>query len=68
MNSTLLPLPRQNHLQNLTQKQKILNVLWTSIVNKRRIEKFNFFSWLSNAKNLVHSNGSEQVSNVIQWH
>ena len=34
---------------------------------KRRIEKLNFFDWLSNVKNLVLSNGSELVRNVIQW-
>ena len=27
-----------------------------------------FFNWLSNFKNLVLSNGSENVKNVIQWY
>ena len=35
---------------------------------KRRIKQFNFFNWLSNVTNLVLSNGSEHLRNVIQWH
>ena len=62
------PLPKPNHLQNLTPKCKILNVFWTLIASKRRTEQFNFFNWFSNVKNLVLSNGSEYVQNVIQWH
>ena len=30
------------------------------------IEHIDFFSWFSNVKNLVLSNGFEQVRNVIQ--
>ena len=41
--------------------------VWTLIAIKRRIEQLNFFDWLSNVKNLVLSNGSEHVRNVIQW-
>ena len=33
----------------------------TSTVSKRRIERFNFFNWLPNVKNLVLSNGSKQA-------
>ena len=44
-----------------------LSVLWTKIASKRRIEQLKFFDWLSNVKNLVLSNGSEHVRNVIQW-
>ena len=33
-----------------------------------RIEQLNFFNWLSNVENLVLSNGSEYVRNVMQWH
>ena len=36
--------------------------------SKRRTEQFNFFNWLLNVKNLVLSNSSEHVRNVIQWH
>ena len=32
------------------------------------IKQFNFFNWLSNVKNLVLSNGSKHMRNVIQWH
>ena len=31
------------------------------MVNNTRIEQFSFFNWLSNAKNLVFSNGSKHV-------
>ena len=31
------------------------------------IEQFNFFDWISNVKNLVLSNGSKHMQNVIQW-
>ena len=34
--------------------------------NQKRTEQFNFFNWLLNVKNLVLSNGSERVRNVIQ--
>ena len=64
----LLFLSGPNHLQNLTPKCKILNVFWTQIVSKMRIKQFNFFTWLSNVKNLVLWNGSEHVRDVIQWH
>ena len=43
-------------------------MFWTYIVSKGRIEQFNFIYWLSNVKNLVLSDGSEHVRNVIQWH
>ena len=33
---------------------------------RRRIKQFTFFNWLSNVKNLVLSNGSKHVRNVIQ--
>ena len=58
------PLPGPNHLQNLTSKCKILNVFWTKIASKTRIEQFNFFNWFSNAKNLVLLNDSEHMQNV----
>ena len=45
----------------------ILNVFWTLIASKRRIEQLNFSDWLSNVKNLVLSNGCEHVRSVIQW-
>ena len=35
------------------------------IASKRRTEQLKFFNWLSNVKNLVLSNGSEYVQNVI---
>ena len=35
---------------------------------REQIEHLSFFNWLSNVKNLVFSNGSEHVRNVIQWH
>ena len=66
---TLLPsIPGPNHLQNLTPKCRISNVVWTCIVSKSRIEQFNFFNWLSNSKNLVLSYGFEHVRDVIQWY
>ena len=54
--------------QNLTPKCQMLNVFWTKVASKRGIKQLNFFNWLSNVKNLVLSNGSEHVQNVIQWH
>ena len=42
-------------------------MLWTKIASKRRIEQLKFFDWILNVKNLVLSNGSEHVQNVIQW-
>ena len=45
----------------------ILNVFWSLIASERRIEQLKFFDWLSDVKNLVLSNGSEHVRNVIQW-
>ena len=53
--------------QNFTPQCKILNVFWTLIASKRRIEQLNYFDWLSNDKNLVLSNGFDHVRNVIQW-
>ena len=38
------------------------------IENKRRIEQFSFFNWLTNVRNLVYSNSSEHLRNVIPWH
>ena len=34
---------------------------------QKKMEQLNFFNWLSSVKNLVLSNGSEYVRNVIQW-
>ena len=31
----------------------ILNVFWTLIASKKRIEQSDFFDWLSNIKNLI---------------
>ena len=53
--------------QNFIPQCKILNVFWTLIASKRRIERLNFFDWLLNVKNLVCSNGCEHVRNVIEW-
>ena len=61
-------LPRPNRLQNLTLYARLLNVFWTEIASKMRIEQSKFFNCFSNVKNLVLSNGSEHVRNVIQWH
>ena len=47
--------------------QDFKRVLEVKITSKRRIEQLHFFDWLSNFKNLVFSNGSEHVRNVIQW-
>ena len=47
MYCTLHSLPGPNHVQNLTPKCKILNVFWTKIVSKWRVEQFIFLSWLS---------------------
>ena len=65
-NVPYLPLPGPNHLQNLTVKCNVLKVFWTYIVRKRKIEQVNVFNWLSNVKNVVFSNGSKHVRNVIQ--
>ena len=65
-NVLYFPLPGPNRSQNLTPKCKIFNVFWTKIASKKRTEQLNFFSWLSNVKNRVPSNGSEYVRNVIQ--
>ena len=54
------------HFQNLTPKCKVLNVFWNQRVSKEKNERFDFFYWLSNLKNLVFSNGSKNVQNVIQ--
>ena len=59
------PLPGPNRLQNLTSKCKILNVFWTKTASKRRIKQFNFFNCFLNVKNLVLSNDSEHMQNVI---
>ena len=65
---TYFPLHGPNHLQlNFYRYCKILNVVWTLIASKKRIEQLNCFDWLSNLKSLVFSNGCEHVRNVIQW-
>ena len=64
---TLLLLTWAKSLSKFNPKMQILNVFWTKIASKRRTKQFNFFNWLSNVKNLVLSNGSEYVRNVIQW-
>ena len=58
---------RPNHLQLkfYTIMQDSKSVLGFNC--KKRIEQLNFFDWLWNVKNLVLSNGSELVRNVIQW-
>ena len=43
----------------------MLNVFWTKVASKRRIKQLDFFDWLSNVKNLVLSNGSEHLQNVV---
>ena len=45
----------------------MLNVFWIKVASKRGIKQLNFFYWLSNIKNLVLSNGSKHLQNVIQW-
>ena len=68
-NVPCFPLPEPYHLRILILKCRSLNVVWTKIVTKKRIEEFNFFNWLSVVKNLVLSNdGSKLVPIVIQWH
>ena len=56
-----------NKTKILHHNAKILNVFWTLIASKKRIEQLLFFDWLSNVKNLVLSNGCELLRNVIQW-
>ena len=65
-NVSCFPLTGPSHLQNLSQKCKILNVFWTWPVTKSRFKQLELFSWLSNRKNVVLSNGSKTVRNVIQ--
>ena len=62
------PLHEPNHLQSkfYTIMQDFKRVLEFNFASKRRIDQLNFFDWLSNVKNLVLSNGSEYVRNVIQ--
>ena len=64
-----LPLHRPNHLQLkfYTIMQDFKRVVDFNIASKRRLEQLKFFDWFSNVKNLVLSNGSEHVRNVIQW-
>ena len=51
-------LPGPNHIQNLTPNCKILNVFWTWIVGKKRIEQFNFsIGFLSRVVNGFTSSG-----------
>ena len=57
-----------SHLQNLTQKCKVLNVSWSWLVRKGKTEQFTFFNWLSNLKNLVVSNGSKMCEMWSKWH
>ena len=56
-----------NHIQNKAIC-KILNLFWTKMVSKKRIELFNFSIGFLNVKNLVFSNYSTNAQNVIQWH
>ena len=55
-------------LTKFNPKMQDLYVLWAYIANKSRIEESVFFNWLSNAKNLVLTNGSNTCKNVIQLH
>ena len=60
-------LHRPNHLQlKFYTIMQDFKVFYTLIASKRRIEQLNFFDWLPNVKNLVFSNGSKHVHNVIQ--
>ena len=44
-----------------------LKHIFDQVISKRRIKTIQFFfSWLSNVKNLVLSNGSEHMRNVMQ--
>ena len=54
--------PGLNQLQNLSKK------CWVLYVNckQKKTEEITFFNWLSNLKNLVLSNDSKNVQNVIQ--
>ena len=54
------------HNKNFSPYCNILNVFWTLIAGKRRIEQLKFFDWLSKVKNLGVSNGCEYVRNVVQ--
>ena len=65
---TLLPLPEPNLLQNINPKMQDFKRILDLNASKRNTEQFNLFNWLSNVKNLVLSNGSEYVRNVIQWY
>ena len=65
---TLLSPTLANSLPTFNPTSKILNVFWTLIVSKKKIEQFNIFNWLSKIKNLVVSSDSKHVRNVIQWH
>ena len=47
---TLLSLPGLISLQTLTPKCKILNVFWTKIASKWRINQIKIFNWFSNVK------------------
>ena len=51
---------------NFNTKMQDFKRVMDLIASKRKIEQCNFSNWLSNAKNLVLSNGSEHVRNVIQ--
>ena len=60
------PLHAPNHLQLKFYITMIdLNVFWTLIASKKRIEQLIILDWLSNVKNLVLSNAFEHVRNVI---
>ena len=61
------PLHGPNHLQlKFYTIMQDLIVFWTLIASKR-IGQLTIFDWLSNVKNLILSNSSENVRNVIQW-
>ena len=62
------PLHRPKHLELkfYITMQDFKRVLYL-IASKRRIEQLKLFNWLSKVENLVLSNGSELVRNVIQW-
>ena len=62
----MLLTPGPSQLHNLTPKIKTLNVFWRLCISKGKIHQFDFLNWLSNLKNLVLSNGSENLRNVIQ--
>ena len=68
---TLLPLYGPNRSLTIKIQQQIgrfLTCFGLKLQEKRRIKQLNFFDWLSNVTNLVVSNVSEHLQNVIQFH